>query len=121
MSRVSARFGELIDEFMKRNGLTFRAAALKSSISAAYWKDMSDGRVPSEEVIERISSSFDDLDENELRVAGGYPPKTEKMDPVKAVEFALRGNKALPEAGKREIIDFVKEIERRYAKEAPRQ
>lgn len=114
MSRVSAAYGQIIDEFLTRNGLTFRAAALKSSISAAYWKDMSDGRVPSEEVIARISESFDDLDENELREAGGYAPKTEKMDAVKAVEFALRGNKTIPEEGKRQIMDFVGDIERRY-------
>ncbi len=114
MSRVSPAFGQLIDDFMKRNGLTFRAAALKSSISAAYWKDMSDGRVPSEEVIARISAAFDDLDENELRDAAGYAPITKNMGALKAVEFALRGNKTISEEGKKQIIEFVKDIEQRY-------
>ena len=114
MSRVSTAFGRLIDEFLSRNGLTFRAAALKSSISAAYWKDMSDGRVPSEEVIAKISAAFDDLDENELLDAAGYAPKTEKMDAVKAVEFALRGNKTISDEGKRQIIEFAQSIQQRY-------
>ena len=52
---------------------------------------MSDGRVPSDDVIAQISESYEDLDENDLRVAAGYGPKLDKMDPVKAVEFALRG------------------------------
>lgn len=117
MSRVSEEFGRLIHDFLKRNDLTFRAAAFKTGISAAYWKDMSDGRVPSEEVIEKISAVFGELDENELRYAAGYASKPEKIDAVKAVEFALRGNMQIPEEGKRQIIDFVREIKERYSKE----
>jgi hypothetical protein len=114
MSRVSSAFGELILGFLKQSNLTFRAAALKSSVSAAYWKDMSDGRVPSEEVIAKISQSFDGLDENDLRIAAGYTPKTDKMDTVRAVEFALRGHDNIPDEGKKQILDFVKEMEDRY-------
>lgn len=116
MSRVSMAYGELIKSFLVRNSLTFRAAGLKSSISAAYWKDMSDGRVPSEDVISRISECFEDLDENDLRIAGGYAPKPENMNAVKAVEFALRGQQNIPDEGKRQILDFVKEMEDRYGK-----
>lgn len=116
MSKVSKAFGKLISDFMKRNSLTFRAAALQTSVSAAYWKDMSDGRVPSEDIIARISACFEDLDENPLRMAAGYAPKMEKMAAVKAVEFALRGNDKIPAQGKRQIIEFVKEMEERYAK-----
>jgi len=116
MSRVSKVFGGIISDFMKRKSLTFRAAALETSVSAAYWKDMSDGRVPSEDIIARISACFDDLDENDLRIAAGYAPKTEKMDAVRAVEFALRGNRDITAQGKREILDFVKEMEARYPK-----
>ena len=117
MSKVSAEFGELISSFLKRNGLTYRAAAFGSGISAAYWKDMSDGRVPSEDVIERISEAFDGLDENDLRAAAGYAPKPESMDAVKAVEFALRGQEDITDEGKRQILNFVKKIERRYGKQ----
>ena len=120
MSKVSAAFGKWIADFLRRNGLTFRAAALQSSISAAYWKDMSDGRVPSEEVIARISECFHDLDENELRTAAGYAPRLDSVDAVQAVEFALRGQKDIPDEGKREILDYVKEVEARYAKEGAR-
>jgi len=116
MSKVSKAFGKLISDFMKRNSLTFRAAALQTSVSAAYWKDMSDGRVPSEDIIARISACFEDLDENPLRMAAGYTPKMEKMAPVKAVEFALRGNDKIPAEGKRQILDFVREMEKRYPK-----
>lgn len=116
MSRVSKDFGALIKSFMERNSLTFRAAALESSISAAYWKDMSDGRVPSEEVIAKISESFEDLDENELRLAAGYGINPTNMDAVKAVEIALRANRGIPEEGMRQILDFVKEVEDRYGK-----
>ena len=114
MSKVSMKFGELISSFLKRNKLTFRAAALQSSVSAAYWKDMSDGRVPSEEIIARISDCFEDLDGNDLRSAAGYAIKVDKLDAVKAVEFALRGQQMISEEGKQQILDFVKEIEERY-------
>ena len=116
MSRVSTDFGALVKAFLVRNHLTFRGAAFKTSISAAYWKDMSDGRVPSEEIIERICVPFEDLNENELRTAAGYAPKMENMDVVKAVEFALRGHKAIPQAGKKQILDFVKQMQEQYKK-----
>lgn len=116
MSRVSSEFGKLIKSFLERNHLTFRAAAFGSGISAAYWKDMSDGRVPSDDVIAQISTSYDDLDENELRVAAGYGAKLDKLDPVKAVEFALRGQKSIPAEGKKQIIEFVKQTQEKFAK-----
>jgi hypothetical protein len=115
MSRISSAFGEMIKSFLQKNALTFRAAAFKSSISAAYWKDMSDGRVPSEEVIAKIAACFDDLDENDLRTAAGYAADPSKMDVVKAVEFALRGQESIPDAGKKQIIDFVRQMGERYS------
>ena len=120
MSKVSAAFGELIKSFLTREKLTFRAAALTSSISAAYWKDMSDGRVPSEDIIERMSHCFAELDENDLRAAAGYALKPENMDAVKAVEFALRGQRSMPEAGKKQIVEFVKQMEERYGRQENR-
>lgn len=77
---------------------------------------MSDGRVPSERVIAQMAACFDNLDENELRIAAGYGPKMETMDPVKAVEFALRGQDSIPEEGKAQIIEFVREMQRKYAR-----
>lgn len=115
MSRVSRAYGEIIKEFLKRNNLTFRAAGLGSSISAAYWKDMSDGRVPSEEIVEKISQCFDELDENELRAAAGYSVKLENLDAVKAVEFALRSQKSIPDEGKKQIVDFVQKMQKKYS------
>lgn len=115
MGRVSFEFGNRIKDFLQRNKLTFRGAALQSGISAAYWKDMSDGRVPSEEVIARICAAFPELDENELRLAAGYAPKPHEMDAVKAVEFALRGQPDIPEEGKQQILEFVKLVQNRYA------
>lgn len=115
MSKVSKEFGELIKEFLDRNRLTFRAAAFGSNLSAAYWKDMSDGRVPSEDVISRIAECYEDLDENELRMAAGYAPRSESMDVVKAVEIALRGQKSIPDEGKQQILDLVKEVQQRYS------
>lgn len=120
MSKVSSAFGELISSFLKENGLTFRAAGLRSSVSAAYWKDMSDGRVPSEEIIAKIGECFDELDENKLRVAGGYAPKLDGLDAAEAVDIVLRGQDNIPEEGKRQILEFVKEIEQRYAKKRKR-
>jgi len=115
MSKVSQEFGRLIRDILKSRGLTFRAAGFVSGISAAYWKDMADGRVPSEEVIARISSSFDEIDENELRLAAGYAPLADRSDAVKAVEFALRGHRSIPEEGKRQILDFVRKIQAEYS------
>jgi hypothetical protein len=114
MSKVSQEFGRLIGDILKSRGLTFRAAGLMSGISAAYWKDMADGRVPSEEVIARIAASFDGVDENELRHAAGYAPLTDRSDAVKAVEFALRGHSSIPEEGKKQILDFVRRIQAEY-------
>lgn len=114
MSRASSEFGQIIKKIMEDNSLTFRAAGLKTNISAAYWKDMSDGRIPSQEIIERIIEYFPELDANELRAAAGYAPKTTDMDPVQAVEFALRGQKKIPDEGKRQILDFVKRIQSNY-------
>jgi len=116
MTKASAEFGRLVKSFLERNNLTFRAAAFGSGISAAYWKDMSDGRVPSEQVIAQIAAGFDDLDENELRIAAGYGPRMETMDPVKAVEFALRGQESIPDEGKAQIINFVRKTQRRFGK-----
>ena len=121
MSKVSAAFGEMIKRFLKANHLTFRAAALRSSISAAYWKDMSDGRVPSEEIIERISGCFEDIDENDLRAAAGYALKPENMDAVKAVEFALRGQRSIPDEGKQQILEFVRLTQANYDSRDSRQ
>jgi len=117
MSKVSMAFGRMINDFLKDNGFTFRGAALKSSVSAAYWKDMSDGRVPSEEIIEKIAASFDELDENKLREAAGYAPKMADMDAVEAVAFALRGNIKISAEGKEQILSFVKQIKDRYGVE----
>ncbi len=116
MSKVSADYGRLIKSFLERNKLTFRAAGFGSGISAAYWKDMSDGRVPSDEVIAQISAAYEDLDENELRAAAGYGPRLESMDVVKAVEFALRGQESIPDEGKQQIINFVRQTQSKYAK-----
>ncbi|MCE5314873.1 MAG: hypothetical protein ABFD49_05945 [Armatimonadota bacterium] len=114
MSKVSGAFGDIIKSFLQRNNLTFRAAAFASSVSAAYWKDMSDGRIPSEDVIVKIASCFDDLDENDLRTAAGYALDPAKMDAVRAVEFALRGQESIPAEGKKQILDFVKQMKEHY-------
>jgi len=116
MSRVSPEFGRMIKSFLESKGLTFRAAAFGSSISAAYWKDMSDGRVPSEDVIAQISRSYDEFDENELRSAAGYAPRIEGLELTDAISLVMRSNKTLPEEGKQQIIDFAREIQKRYAK-----
>ena len=117
MSKASAEFGKLIRDFIEHEGLTLRAAALRSGVSAAYWKDMGDGRVPSEGILERISAAFENLDVNELRAAAGYLPKSGDLDAVRAVEFALRGHSSIPEEGKKQILDFVRKVEDIYRKE----
>lgn len=116
MSKVSAEFGSVVKSFLQRNGLTFRAAAFKSGISAAYWKDMSDGRVPSDEVITKIAAPFDDLDENELRALAGYAPNPDTMDALTAVSIALRQQKDISEKGKKQIIELVKDLQKRRKK-----
>ena len=114
MSKVSPLYGELIRKILDKHSLTFRAAGLKTCISAAYWKDMTDGRVPSEEIIDKIGAAFPDADLNELRAAAGYSAKMSDMDAVQAVEFALRGQNKLPEEGKKQILDFVKRVQENY-------
>lgn len=117
MSKVSSEFGRRIRQILDDKSLTFRAAGLQTSISAAYWKDMADGRVPSQEIIERIAEAMPDVDENELLTAAGYSPKIAEMDAVQAVEFALRGQKTIPEEGKRQILEFVEEMQEKYGGE----
>ena len=116
MARVSKEFGNLINDFLKNNNLTYRKVALESGISAAYWKDMSDGRVPSKELISKIANTFDELDENELLISAGYAPKNESMDAVRAVEFALRGQNNITDLGKKQILEFVARIQNEYSK-----
>ena len=118
MSRVSAEFGRAIRRILSDNNLTLRAASLRTSISGAYWKDMADGRVPSEEVIERIAAAFPEVSVNELRLAAGYSMKPDTDDAVTAVDFALRGQTNIPEEGKQQILEFVREIEKNYDKKA---
>jgi len=118
MSKVSSDFGRAIAKILCDNNLTLRAASLRSSISAAYWKDMSDGRVPSEEVIDRVAAAFPDASVNELRLAAGYSIKPDAADAVTAVEFALRGQSDIPEEGKKQILRFVRDIEKKYGKRA---
>ena len=117
MSKVSQEFSEFISKFLQEQGLTFRAAGLLSSVSAAYWKDMSDGRVPTEELLAKVAAAFDEIDENELRVAAGYAPRPDSMDAVKAVEIALRRNKDLSEAAKQEVVEFVRSLVERRAQD----
>jgi hypothetical protein len=114
MSRVSADFAGLIRKILDQNGLTFRAAGLRTSVSAAYWKDMADGRVPSEEVIDRIAVAFTDVSVNELRLSAGYCVKPDSTDAVTAVDFALRSQKSIPEEGKKQILELVRQIEEKY-------
>lgn len=116
MSKVSNAFGEIIKSFLERNQLTLRAAALQSEVSAAYWNDMADGRVPSEDVINKICITFKDLDENALRDAAGLAPAWDNMDIADAVALYLRHNQSIPEEGARQVIDFVKETMELYDK-----
>jgi hypothetical protein len=118
MSRVSADFAGLIRSILDQNGLTFRAAGLRTSISGAYWKDMADGRVPSEEVIDRIAAAFNDVNVNELRLAAGYSMKPNSSDAVTAVDFALRSQKSIPEEGKQQILALVRQIEEKYTRDS---
>lgn len=114
MGKASDEFATLIKAFLQEHHLTLRAAALKSGVSSAYWKDMADGRVPSEEILEKMAAAFEDLDINELRAAAGYLPRPDQLDAVRAVEFALRGHDRIPEEGKRQILSFVRRIEKKY-------
>jgi hypothetical protein len=77
---------------------------------------MRDGRVPSEEVIDRIAAAFPEVSVNELRLAAGYSIKPDEADAVTAVDFALRGQTNIPEEGRRQILDFVRDIEKKYGK-----
>ena len=118
MSKISADFGRLISKMLSDNALTYRAASLRTSISGAYWKDMADGRVPSEDVIDRIAAAFPEVNVNELRLAAGYSMRPDETDAVTAVELALRGQTDIPEEGKRQILDLVRQVQERHAKKA---
>ena len=109
MSKVSSAFGELIRNFLEKNNLTLRSAGKQTEVSAAYWNDMADGRVPSEEIIHKICLVFKDLDESTLRDAAGLSPVWEEMDIADAVALYLRHNQSIPEAGAKQVIDFVNE------------
>lgn len=110
MSKVSAEFGKIVADYLREHGLTFRAAGLKSQISGAYWKDMADGRVPSVQAIGKMCMAFPDLDKNALLAAAGYAAEYDPNDAVAAVECALRNNQTLTEMGRRQILEFVREV-----------
>jgi len=66
--------------------------------------------------LEKMAATFDELNINELRAAAGYAPIPGRVDAVQAVEFALRGQKTIPDEGKQQIIDFVRKVEQKYKK-----
>lgn len=116
MSRNSAQFGKLIKSFLKRNNYTLRKVADMSGISTTYWNNMSNGRVPSPELIDKIADIFDELNRNELKIAAGYIPDNADMDAATAVAIALCPNSKIPQEGIDQILEFVKEIEQCYDK-----
>lgn len=109
MARVSVLYGKLISEFLKQKKLTLRAAALDTGVSAAYWNDMANGRVPSEEVIQKICTVYPELDENALRDAAGLAPNWAELDISDAVALYLRHNNNLSAEGAKQVIEFVRE------------
>lgn len=109
MSKVSRAFGDIIKDFLERNNLSLRAASLQSGISAAYWNDMENGRVPSEDIISKICATYEELSENTLRDAAGLAPNWDEMDIADAVALYLRHNQSIPAEGVKQVIDFVNE------------
>lgn len=109
MNKKSENFGSIIRRFRDKSKLSLRAAAAQSGLSAAYWNQMEDGRVPSEQVITKISQIFADLDENELREAAGLAPNWKEMDIAEAVALYMRHNDSVPKEGIDQIAEFVQE------------
>ena len=115
MSRTSSEFGEKLRQFLRKNRLTLRDAAFATGLSATYWKNLTDGRIPSARAIDRIADTFPELDANELRVLAGYATKPD-LDPATAVMLTLRTNSGISDEGINQIVDFVREIEEKYGK-----
>ena len=115
MSRTSTEFGDKLRQFLRKNRLTLRDAAFVTGLSATYWKNLSDGRIPSARAIDQIAAAFPELDANELRILAGYAAKPD-TDAATAVKLTLRSNSGISEEGINQIVEFVREIEEKYGK-----
>ena len=115
MSRTSTEFGDKLRQFLRKNRLTLRDAAFATGLSATYWKNLADGRIPSPGAIDKIAEAFPELDANELLMLAGYAPKPE-LDAATAVKITLRSKGEISDEGINQIVNFVREIEEKYGK-----
>jgi hypothetical protein len=111
-TRMSAEFGELVRKIMDSDSLG--KGTMKTGISTAYLMWMQRGKVPSEDIIRKFHEGYSERsDLHALMVTAGYEQSTEA---VKAVEFGLRNVTNIPEEGCKQILDFAKMVEEKYAK-----
>lgn len=111
---IRPQFGEAVHEAL--GDLSPNQASYKTGVSDEYIRKMSQGRVPSEVIIERFASGLEaDLDK--LMVAAGYKPDP---NPMTAVETALRAARPdLPPDVIDAISQFTRGVLEKYGQEEP--
>ena len=124
-ARVRREFAEAVMAAL--GGISPNQASYKTGVSDEYIRKMSNGRVPSVDVIRRFAQGMG-VDVQSMLVAAGYeqPPAEDRAaaalsemdDHMKGIELSLRCTD-IPERGKQQIMDFVKEMQEKYSKEQP--
>ena len=92
------------------------------AVSAPYIIEMRGGRLPEFGTALRFLSFFPVDKASECMAAAGFPVPAEwqsPTDPVEAVALALRAAEKIPEEGKRQILDLVREVKAKYEVKKP--
>jgi len=110
--RVIIRTEFAIEVRQAMGELSPNQASYKTAISDEWIRKMLHGRVPSEEVLDRLARGLD-ADLQKLRIAAGYD---QPADVITAVDLAMRCVDNISDEGKQQIRDFVKRIEKEYSR-----
>ena len=105
---VKPEFGVLVKELM--GDLSYMQVSYKTGISAEYLRLMVNGRVPSENMLQRFADGMG-ADIKTLRIAAGYD---QPADLVTRVEIALRSSNEISDQAKEDVLSFVREMVERY-------
>ena len=105
---IREEFKSLVAEICE--GLTNEQVFVRTGVSSEYirkWRLL--GLVPKEDQIRKFATGMK-ADLKALRVAAGYDPEPD----VVCAWFALRGVENMPEQGKQQIMQFVRERKAQY-------
>lgn len=95
--------------------LSLEQAGIRTGLSGETVRRLKSGKVPEPQTLRAFAEGFADrgADLTELMVICGYE---QPADVLERVCLALRGDTTIPEEGKRQVLDFVRELQGRGGK-----